>query len=85
MCALEDASPGARQRIPGLPAEAPASAQARSALGGILLGPSVPAHCDKDIGEVRDGAYRILDEPGGDEAYVCVLHRRVDGTSRPLP
>ena len=84
-CALEEASPEGRQRILDLHAEAPASAQARSALGAVLLGPSVLAHCDKDVGRFRDEAYRILDELGGDEAYVSVLRRLVERTSRLRP
>ncbi|MEU6097956.1 polyprenyl synthetase family protein [Streptomyces sp. NPDC047079] len=84
-CALEEASPGERQRILDLHAEARTSAQARSALAGVLLGPSVLAPCEKDIGEFRDEAYRVLDRLGGDEAYVSVLRRLVERTSRLRP
>ncbi|MGW1256677.1 polyprenyl synthetase family protein [Streptomyces sp. NPDC002513] len=84
-CALEEETPEARQRILDLRAGARTSAEARSDLAALLLGPSVLASCEKDIGEFRDTAYRILDELGGDEAYVSVLHGLVDQTSRLRP
>ncbi|MGW5480072.1 polyprenyl synthetase family protein [Streptomyces sp. NPDC004008] len=84
-CALEEASPGERQRILALHADAPTSDEARSELADLLLGPSALAYCEKDIGEYRDAAYRILDELGGDEAHVSVLRGLVDQTSRLRP
>ncbi|MGV9563680.1 polyprenyl synthetase family protein [Streptomyces sp. NPDC003480] len=84
-CALEEASPGERRRILDLHAGARTSAGARSDLAGLLLGPSVLAYCEKDLGEFRDTAYRLLDELGGDEAHVSVLRGLVDQTSRLRP
>ncbi|MFF3517221.1 polyprenyl synthetase family protein [Streptomyces sp. NPDC002573] len=84
-CALEEASPGERQRILALHAGARTSDEARSDLAALLLGPSALAYCEKDLGEFRDTAYRLLDELGGDEAHVSVLRGLVDQTSRLRP
>ncbi|MFI9645358.1 polyprenyl synthetase family protein [Streptomyces sp. NPDC052040] len=84
-CALEEASPDARERILALQTAARTSAGARSDLAALLLGPSALAYCEKDLGEFRGTAYGLLDRLGGDGTHASVLRRLVDHTSRLRP
>lgn len=83
-CALEEASPEATERVLGLHAAARNSARSRAELTDVLLTPAVLGRYEKDIDEFRAEAHRILDELGGDEAYVPVLRHLVDQSARML-
>ncbi|MHA5047729.1 polyprenyl synthetase family protein [Streptomyces sp. SD15] len=83
-CALEEPEPHATERVLGLSAAARNSPHARAELTDVLLSPVVLRRYEDDINEFRAASHRILDELGGDEAYVSVLRHLVDESSRML-
>lgn len=83
-CAVEEAAPHYRERVLGLHADARNSHHARAELTEVLLAPDVLRRYEEDIDTFRHEAHAILDELGGDEAYVPVLRQLVDHSSRML-
>ncbi|UUU26202.1 polyprenyl synthetase family protein [Streptomyces sp. DSM 40750] len=78
VCALEETSPESRVRLAELGVAARSSEQARAELRATLLAPAVLRRFEKDLSGFRDEAYRLLDELGGDEAYLPALRQLVD-------
>ncbi|MFF4345725.1 polyprenyl synthetase family protein [Streptomyces sp. NPDC001530] len=83
-CALEEAAPQSTERVLGLHSAARNSRHARAELTDVLLSPAVLRRFEKDINEFRDEAHRILEELGGDAAYLPALRHLVDESSRML-
>ncbi|MFJ6835905.1 polyprenyl synthetase family protein [Streptomyces sp. NPDC091209] len=80
-CALENAGPDSADRVLELHAAARRSPDAGAALTAVLLAPDVLRRYEQDITVFRDRAQRLLDELGGDAAYLSVLHDLVDRAS----
>jgi heptaprenyl diphosphate synthase len=83
-CALENASPGSKNRLLDLHAAARNSEEARAELTEFLLAPSTLQQYRADLDRFRDKAQRLLTELGGDENYVPVLHRLVEESAELL-
>ena len=77
-CALEETPPGSRARAAELGVAARSSAQARAELRALLLAPAVLRRFEKDLAVLRAEAHHVLDELGGDDAYVPALRQMVD-------
>ncbi|WP_345652357.1 polyprenyl synthetase family protein [Streptomyces siamensis] len=80
-CALEETAPHSTAGVLGLHTAARTSPQARTELTDVLLAPAVLRRFAQDIDEFRHRAQRILDELGGDQAFVPVLRDLVDRSS----
>ncbi|GAA3837751.1 polyprenyl synthetase family protein [Streptomyces phyllanthi] len=77
-CALEEAAPEVRERVPALSAAARTSERARQDLTALLLAPDVLRRYRKDLDTFRDEAHRILRELGGHEEPLAALGQLVD-------
>ncbi|QFR01399.1 hypothetical protein F9278_40330 [Streptomyces phaeolivaceus] len=77
-CALEETPLRSRGRIVELAVEARGSGRARTELRTLLLTPAVLRRFEKGLTKFRDDAHQVLDELGGDEAYLPALRQMVD-------
>ncbi len=83
-CAIEEASPHAKEEVLNLHAASRSCERARSELTKTLLAPSVLHRFHEDLNSFREEARRILSELGDDGNYGPVLSRLVEESAQLL-